>query len=156
MKKPVFFVIIFCAVLVPMFVTQSILKQEKTKNEINQSQKTNISFPQNLEIAKTTQERSIGLMNRDSLCDTCGMLFVFDSSAIQSFWMKNTKIPLDMVFLDETGKVVTIHQKTTPFQESPSYQSTKPAKYVLEVNSGWSQQFSLATGDSFDVSKYSN
>jgi uncharacterized protein len=153
MKKSVFFVIIFCAVLVPMIVTQNNLKKEKVISSSNQSQKTKISLPQNLEIAKTPQERSIGLMNRDSLCETCGMLFVFDSPAIQSFWMKNTKIPLDMIFLDETGNVVTIHEKTTPFQESPSYQSTKPAKYVLEVNAGWTQKLLLSVGDSFDISK---
>jgi uncharacterized membrane protein (UPF0127 family) len=152
MKKPIFFVIIFCAVLVPIFVTQSILKKEKTTRN-SSLQLIKKQLPQNLEIAKTPQERSIGLMNRDSLCETCGMLFVFDFPAIQSFWMKNTKIPLDMIFLDETGKVITIHENTVPFQESPTYQSSKPAKYVLEVTGGWSQKLPLNVDDSFDISK---
>jgi uncharacterized protein len=151
MKKSVFFVIIFCAVFVLIFVSQVLLKKTPFSTNLS-TQMAKKQFPTNLEFAKTADERAKGLMNRDSLCENCGMLFVFDSPAIQSFWMRNTRISLDIIFLDESGKIVTIHEKTVPFQESPTYQSIKPAKYVLEVNGGWTSKQSLIVGYSFDVS----
>jgi uncharacterized membrane protein (UPF0127 family) len=85
-----------------------------------------------LEIAKTTVQKTLGLMYRQSLCQNCGMLFKFDAESIYPFWMKNTSIPLDIIWLDRTGRVVDIKkgqpQNTTPLTNS------LPAKYVLETN----------------------
>lgn len=90
-----------------------------------------------VEVARTDSERAIGLMNRPSIPADHGMIFVFEGQSIRSFWMKNTLIPLDMVFIDQDLKVVDV-QKAIPCIADPcmSYVSKRPAKYVLEVNGG--------------------
>jgi uncharacterized membrane protein (UPF0127 family) len=85
-----------------------------------------------LEIAKTDLERQIGYMNRESICSNCGMLFVFEQSQPLSFWMKDTLVPLRIIFIDENGLVINT-EAGIPRQTNPAIRSTKPAKYVLEV-----------------------
>jgi uncharacterized membrane protein (UPF0127 family) len=88
-----------------------------------------------VEVVDTPLERSEGLMNRKALCDTCGMLFVMDKEAKHSFWMKNTLIPLDMVFINSDLVVVDILQ-AIPCTEDPcqQYIPKEDALYVLETN----------------------
>lgn len=100
----------------------------------------------NVEIVDEARTREVGLMYRRSMGRNFGMLFVFDSSAVQAFWMKNTLLPLDMIFIDEKGKVVTIHRNTTP-RSLQTYPSTKPSLFVVEVNSGFSDAHGLNPGD---------
>ena len=89
----------------------------------------------NVELARTDEDRKNGLMFRESLCQNCGMLFIFDEENLKSFWMKNTLIPLSMIFIDSDQTVVNIENATPCETETcPSYESKKPAKYVLEVN----------------------
>jgi uncharacterized protein len=104
-----------------------------------------------IELADTPDKQQKGLMNRDSLCETCAMVFVFENEEIQSFWMKNTRIPLDIIFIDKAGHIVTVYEKTTAFQTDPTYSSTKPAKYVLETNSGFAKKNNLQVGDRIDL-----
>jgi len=99
-----------------------------------------------VEIVDEPRGRELGLMYRRSMGKTFGMLFVFDSSAVQTFWMKNTLLSLDMIFADEKGKVVTIHRNTKP-RSLQTYPSTAPVLYVLEVNAGFSDSHGLTTGD---------
>lgn len=106
-----------------------------------------------IEIADTIQTQTIGLMNRKELCEKCGMLFIFEKEEQQSFWMDNTLISLDMIFMDSGGKIVTIHQNTKPLQRYPTYNSKLPAKYVLEVNAGFSQRNNLAENQVLDIEK---
>ncbi|MCX6726937.1 MAG: DUF192 domain-containing protein [Candidatus Shapirobacteria bacterium] len=103
----------------------------------------------NLEVAKTVQQHTIGLMNRQYLCPNCGMIFIFGLELPQSFWMKNTLIPLDIIFLDKNGQVINISQGTP--KSLDLIPSVKPAQYVIELNAGVSQRINLHTGDSISL-----
>ncbi|MFH0798064.1 MAG: DUF192 domain-containing protein [Candidatus Woesearchaeota archaeon] len=89
----------------------------------------------NVEIADTPEERAAGLTFRDSLCKDCGMLFISDDEDYPAFWMKNTLIPLDMVFINSEMEVVDVqHAAPCGTEECLSYIPKEKAKYVLEVN----------------------
>ena len=103
-----------------------------------------------VELAKTDIERERGLMNRDHLDSGKGMFFVFDSDAIYPFWMKNTLIPLDMIWIDENGKVVYIYKNAQPCADKGVCQNIIPsvqARYVLEINAGQADRMGLGEGD---------
>ena len=106
-----------------------------------------------VELEKTTAEHERGLMNREELDKNKGMLFVFDKEGIYPFWMKNTFIPLDMVWIDTNGKVVFIAQNVQPCKSliCPTVSPNAKAKYVLEVNAGVSQEISLKVGDELKI-----
>ena len=88
-----------------------------------------------VEVARTPRARQQGLMHRDSLADGHGMLFIMPSIRVHSFWMKNTLIPLDMLFFDNEGRFVSAVEKAAP-ESLVSRRSSGPAKYVLELNGG--------------------
>jgi uncharacterized membrane protein (UPF0127 family) len=98
------------------------------------------------EIADDDRSREVGLMYRRSLARTHGMLFLFERSDTLSFWMRNTRIPLDMIFADTAGRIVTIHRNTVPYSEQ-SYPSAEPASTVLEVAAGVADEAGITTGD---------
>ena len=102
----------------------------------------------NVEIADDNQERTRGLMFRESLDETSGMFFIFENENYQIFWMKNTLIPLDLVYIDKNLKVVDI-KYAVPCKEDPCtvYKSAKPAKYVLEVNGNFTAKKNIKPGD---------
>lgn len=104
-----------------------------------------------LEVAKTIPQRTTGLMNRPSLCPNCGMLFVFEVQMPLSFWMKNTLIPLDIIFLDSIGKVINIG--TGVPQSLAQVSSLSPAKYVIELPSGTAAKIGLLPGDTINLVK---
>jgi len=106
-----------------------------------------------VEIAKTETERSRGLMYRKELDKDKGMLFIFDKEAIHPFWMKNTLIPLDIVWVDSNNKVVFISQNVQPCKSiiCPSVVSLAKAKYVLEINAGICQEIGLKVGDELRI-----
>ncbi len=95
-------------------------------------------FTVDLELAVTPQEVADGLMYRPSLPEKRGMLFIFGVDRYPSFWMKNTLIPLDLIFLDSTGSVVDVVAEVPPCaaEPCPTYSPTKPARAVLEVGAG--------------------
>jgi hypothetical protein len=99
-----------------------------------------------IEIAQDDSKRQQGLMYRDKLAENQGMIFVFDGDDTRSFWMKNTVLPLDMIFVNGHNQIVTIHKNTTPYSEQ-SYTSTKPAQYVVEVNAGYADRHKISVGD---------
>jgi uncharacterized membrane protein (UPF0127 family) len=106
-----------------------------------------LSGPQRyqVELAITPAERNRGLMFRDRLDEDAGMLFVFEDMRIQSFWMKNTRIPLDMLFIDEDFVIVGIVESTEPLTLT-SRRVDKPSRYVLELAGGVSRKRGLAAG----------
>ncbi|MEK6816105.1 MAG: DUF192 domain-containing protein [Nanoarchaeota archaeon] len=88
-----------------------------------------------LEMADTPDKRAAGLMFRESLCEGCGMLFTFDEEDYHPFWMKNTLIPLDMVFINSRMEVVDmLYAAPCDTEECLSYIPKEKVKYVLEVN----------------------
>ncbi|SHG36206.1 DUF192 domain-containing protein [Cognatishimia maritima] len=98
-----------------------------------------------VEVADNASERSKGLMGRPSMPTSSGMLFVYHRTRPISFWMKNTLIPLDMIFADERGIVVHVHHNAIPLDETP-ISSQWPARYVLEVNGGLAQALGVDVG----------
>lgn len=99
-----------------------------------------------MEVADDEQERKQGLMNRNSLPSQSGMLFVFDKPDIYAFWMKDTRIPLDMIWINGSGVIVDI-QKAVPCltDECESYVPAVSGSYVLEVNAGISDLLAIKT-----------
>ncbi|MDR1617941.1 MAG: DUF192 domain-containing protein [Treponema sp.] len=97
------------------------------------------------ELARTATQRSRGLMNRRSLKDGRGMLFVFDRDQILSFWMKNTLIPLSVAFIAADGRILEIHDMEP--LDLTSISSSRSARYALEVPQGWFDRAGVRTGD---------
>jgi uncharacterized membrane protein (UPF0127 family) len=99
-----------------------------------------------LEIVDTAEERARGLMFRQRLPENQGMLFVFETETIHPFWMKNTYIPLDILWLDKSLTIVFIKQYARPMDER-IIMPTKKAKFVMEIKAGLANKLSLQTGD---------
>ena len=99
----------------------------------------------NVELADTTRERAKGLMNRESLPRSAGMLFVYDAPGSPAFWMRNTLIPLDMLFIDAEGRVARIHENAVPLDETP-IPGGDGILAVLEINGGLARQMGISVG----------
>jgi uncharacterized protein len=99
-----------------------------------------------VEIADDVRERSLGLMFRRAMADDEGMLFDFRVEEPASFWMRNTHIPLDMLFIKADGTIESIAERTTPLSEK-SVPSKGPVRFVLEINGGLSDTLGIAPGD---------
>lgn len=105
-----------------------------------------------IELAQTDEERAEGLMHRKSMEDTQGMLFIFDFASEQSFWMKNTYISLDIMYVDSNMEIVSIRKYTTPLSED-GVPSLKPAQYVVETIAGFSDKYHVQVGDKIAFTK---
>lgn len=102
-----------------------------------------------IEIADNGPERQQGLMYRKTMDETKGMLFIFPTEELQGFWMKNTYIPLDIMFVNKDKEIVKIHKNTTPFSET-DLPSGKPAIYVVETVGGFADKYGLKEGDKIE------
>ncbi len=98
-----------------------------------------------VEVADDPDERAQGLMHRDSMARTAGMLFVYPAPKAVGFWMKNTLIELDMIFADRTGVVRRVHHRAQPHDERP-IMGGGDIQYVLEINGGMAEQFGISEG----------
>lgn len=96
--------------------------------------------------ATTDMARNRGLMYINSLEEDCGMLFLFSKTEPVTFWMKNTMLSLDILFINEMKQIVNIKEKAQPFSTEP-IPSELPIKYVLEINSGLAEQFNIQIKD---------
>lgn len=107
-----------------------------------------------LEIADTPKKRELWLMFRESLPETSGMLFVFENPGMHSFWMRNTLIPLDILWLDGENKVIDLIS-ATPCKEMPcpSYLPSAEATQAIELNSGTAAKFGIKKGTVLEISK---
>jgi uncharacterized protein len=108
-----------------------------------------------VEIADTPDARARGLMYRRDLAADAGMLFIFSNEAEQSFWMKNTPLPLDMVFIGADRKIVGIVADTRPFTTNPLGVGA-PSQYVLEVHGGFCAGHGIGAGDQVDFVRVEN
>jgi uncharacterized protein len=106
-----------------------------------------------VELATMPEEQALGLMFRDSMAEDHGMLFVFPGSAQRRFWMKNTRIPLDIFYFDENLKLVSVAENTPPCRvaQCPNYPSSGPAMYVLELNAGKAAELAVKPGDELQL-----
>ncbi len=137
-------------------------------NSLNQEQIEEFSLPEDhhtvtisntsgqhkFKVALATDEktRQKGLMGVRSMQENEGMLFVFPEETQLSFWMKNTYIPLDLIFIDNNNIIVTIHENAKPLDITKRYESATLAKYVLEVNGGTSGEKGIKVGDRIEIS----
>lgn len=99
-----------------------------------------------VEIARRPKQQAQGLMFRRRIAADAGMLFIYRSAEPVSMWMKNTFIPLDLVYIDRTGRIVGFHQRAVP-QSLEVITSKKPVRAVLEVNAGTAARLQIAVGD---------
>lgn len=99
-----------------------------------------------IEIAEDDNSRTKGMMYRDKMKFDRGMFFVFPTETMQSFWMRNTLLSLDIIFVNSKNEIVTVHKNAIPFDEG-QYRSTAPSKFVVEVNSGYTDSLKIKEGD---------
>lgn len=131
-------------------VTQVEIKFKK-EGELRLIKASNDSLVANLdiEIADDDYQTQTGLMYRDSMAANHGMLFIFEDTDYRSFYMKNTKIPLDIIYISDNKTIVSIQKNAKPLDET-SLPSEGPAKYVLEVNAGLSDEWGIKQGDKIE------
>ena len=144
MNKKVIFLIIILAVIMGLFFYWRNKRQGR------------VCFKNNcfeVELSITNEEQMLGLMFRKSLGKNKGMLFVFEKEGGSSFWMKNTLIPLDIIWINENKEVVFISENTQPCKEDSCFSIApdKKAKYVLEINAGISKEIGLKVGDRLEI-----
>jgi uncharacterized protein len=107
------------------------------------------NVPLTVEIADTPQASENGLMFRDSLPEDRGMLFLFEQPKKASFWMRNTKIPLSIAYIDSTEKILEI-KSMNPLDETVVPSSSEQVAYALEVNQGWFVRHGISSGAKID------
>ncbi len=128
----------------PSSITEPQFKKEGELSFLNQQGDTITNI--DIEIADQLERRMQGLMYRSKMAMNRGMLFIFDEQEEQDFWMKNTKISLDIIYINSDKHIVTIYKHTEPYSETP-IPSFKPAMYVVEVNGGFCDKYGIKEGD---------
>ena len=148
MKKKTHLIILLVVLGLLIVISLVGFHNNNKKDEVKQVCINEMCFE--VEVADDDKERQIGLMNRDFLEEDKGMLFVFPESDIHSFWMKDTLISLDMIWINENGEIVFIKENATPLSEeiiSPNME----ALYVLEVNDGIVEKYGIGVGDEVEI-----
>lgn len=130
----------------PLFLILAACQPKPPEREALQVLSGGITHAFQVEIADDEQERETGLMNRDKLPTGQGMLFLFPDARERAFWMKNTHIPLDIIYISKSGEVISIQKNTMPMNETPLH-SFGPAAAVLEINGGQADALGIKPGD---------
>lgn len=119
---------------------------EPARRELTLVTQAGKRFTLQVEIADTDAEKRQGLMFRDKLEEKHGMLFLYQPAREVGIWMKNTLLPLDVIFIDVTGRIIKIDPDAVPLSEE-SLRSTRPVRAVLEINGGMTGFLGIAVGD---------
>lgn len=162
-------IIVFALIIALIFIVFSIYKPIRKKPSAIQNTSTSKPAPVfrkdgslsiklskspspvdiDIEIADDELERMRGLMDRLILPEFAGMLFIFEKDEPRSFWMKNTFISLDIIYINSNKEIVSIQKYTQP-KTTSSIPSEKPAMYVLEVNAGFTDKYGISPGDKIE------
>lgn len=148
--KNFFFIIMFLSLLSGLYCVLFWTPPGKTKLKIKNKTYT-------LEIAKTTAQKSKGLSKRQDMCSSCGMIFVYTFEQILPFWMKDTYLSLDLIWLDQEGRIVHLEKTIPPESKNDQgdyrlYTPPIQAQYVIELLAGQIDHLHLKTGDLIDLS----
>ncbi len=152
--------IILCLVIFLIGVSDDFINNVEISNKEQSAIVTfhiNNSTPVTIicEVASSAEKRSVGLMFNEKLPEDEGILFVYEFPHNVSFWMKNTFIPLDIVFLDETGTVINVEEADVQLnasdEELKRYFSTLPAKWVVETNQGLCKTYGIEVGTNVSI-----
>jgi uncharacterized membrane protein (UPF0127 family) len=155
MQKNMIFPLILIVLAVGLAVILTMQIRSKPSNLPINKKSISLDIGQksySLEVADTAQTRQVGLMNRSKLDENGGMIFIFDGTGIYPFWMKDTLIPLDMIWLNDQKEIVHIKENAQPCSTTigaicSSIIPLKPALYVIELNGGEVEKLGLKTGD---------
>ena len=131
-------------------IEEALLQNTNSIDNINELSNTTVKIKHEVfavEIADTPEERALGLQYRESLGKNSGMLFIFESESNHTFWMYNTYIPLDIIFLNRDRKIVHIAKNTTPLSTETINPQNNTILYAIEVNAGTSDRLGLQIGD---------
>ena len=136
-------------------VSQNIVSNQSERSDFEFNKQGELSFTTSeggiiatidIEIADTDDKRQTGMMYRNKMAENQGMLFIFPQERYLSFWMRNTILSIDMLFVNANMEIITIYRETIPFSEAP-HVSDSPALYVVEVNAGFSDRNGINVGD---------
>lgn len=148
-KNKTLFIILFSILAIAIILY---LKKQNTENIVTINGKKIL-----IEIADSPEEHQQGLMFRTSLKENRGMLFIFEQPSAVAFWMKNTLIPLDIIFIDGNNRITdiqTAHPCTA--DPCPTYKPTQQILYVLEVNAGFAEKNNINVGDKVEINLKEN
>lgn len=129
-----------------MLITLSYQAHAFTRGEAHITTQTNEVVKLSVEFAITPQQRARGLMGRDMLGVNEGMVFIFPNEALRRFWMKDTKLPLDILFFDKNLTLISVFEGAEPYSLD-SISSLIPAQYVLEIPAGAKEKLGLSIGN---------
>lgn len=144
--------VIFAGVVFFQFSSNS-AKKTLSKTQANTVTINNHTFK--VEPVTTSEKQQLGLSGRESLAQDQGMLFVFEESDYHTFWMKNMKFPIDIIFINEDDEIVSIAENAKPpasdNETLPLYKSGGPVNTVLEINAGLSEKYDIQVGDKVEI-----
>jgi len=151
--KMVFYILLGVLLILLVFVGFKLIQPSKAPQNLSLSQ---VCYGQKcflVELAKTKEQLAYGLMNRKELAKDSGMLFIFEKDGMHPFWMKNTLISLDIIWINNSGKVVFIKENAEPCSNIFCNQIIPQglAKYVLELNAKTVEEIGLKVGDSLEI-----
>lgn len=106
-----------------------------------------------IEMARTREEQTHGLSGRTTLSENRGMLFLYDKPGLYSFWMKDMRFPVDIIWIDSDQRIIDISKNALPESYPNTFQPREPAQYVLEVNAGFAEKYDINLGDAVTLPK---